>query len=113
MTDPLTLTAVHPSGFAVCLHVSSLDVLDATIADLLQRGYRPTSGTGEQWARTPTGEPICPKHHVVMRLRQKQSDEWWSHRVIHRETGEELFCKGYRAPGSLGWEIEDTDAANP
>lgn len=112
MTDPLTLTAVHPSGFEVCLHVSSLEALDATIADLLQRGYRPARA-GDGWQRTPAGEPVCPKHQAVMRLRNKQNQEWWSHRVIHRETGEELFCKGYRSPSSPGWEIEDTDAANP
>lgn len=110
MTDPLTLTAVHPSGFAVCLHVASLDALDATIADLLQRGYRPTSGTGEQWARTPTGEPICPKHRVPMRLRNKQNQEWFSHGIVDQTTGEMLYCKGYKAASSPGWEIDDAHA---
>jgi hypothetical protein len=58
MTDPLTLTAVHPSGFEVCLHVPSLDALDATIADLLQRGYRPArSGDGWEIEGTATASP--------------------------------------------------------
>jgi hypothetical protein len=39
--DALTISALHPSGFEICLQVPSLDVLEPTIADLLQRGYRP------------------------------------------------------------------------
>jgi hypothetical protein len=91
-----TINAIHPSGFTIEIHLQNkgYDELDATIDALEQLGYRPTTGAGEQWARTPTGEPICPKHQVVMRLRQKQHEEWWSHRVINRQTGEELYCKG-------------------
>lgn len=107
-----TITAIHPSGFTIEIHLQNkgYDELDATVHALEQLGYRPTSGAGEQWARTPTGEPICPKHHVVMRLRNKQNDEWWSHRVITRD-GEELFCRGYRSPAGPGWEIEGTAEA--
>ena len=107
MADGLTVSALHPSGFEICLQVPSLDALEPTIADLLQRGYRPTSGAGDRWQRTPAGEPICPKHQMVMRLRNKQNEEWWSHRVINRQTGEELFCKGYKSPSSPGWEIDE------
>jgi hypothetical protein len=112
MSALLTLTALHPSGFEVCLQVSSLEVLDATITDLMQRGYTPAR-SGDAWRRTPAGEPICPKHQVVMRLRSKQQQEWWSHRVIHAQTGEELYCRGYRSQSGPGWEVETTDEAHP
>ena len=74
-------------------------------ADLLQRGYRPTSGAGDGWQRTPEGHPLCPRHRVPMRLRSKQGDEWWSHQVIDAQTGEELYCRGYAGPTSPGWAL--------
>jgi hypothetical protein len=104
MAEPLTLTAIHPSGFEICLQVASLDVVDAAIADLVRRGYRAATG-GDGYARTPSGEPLCPKHGVVMRLRNKQNQEWWSHRVIDRQTGKELFCRGHAGASSPGWDV--------
>ncbi|HSX79833.1 MAG TPA: hypothetical protein VLQ80_14830 [Candidatus Saccharimonadia bacterium] len=104
MSEPLTLTALHPSGFEICLQVASLDVVDATIADLVRRGYK-SARAGDGWQRSPTGEPFCPRHRVVMRLRSKQNQEWWSHRVIDRQTGQELFCRGHAGASSPGWEV--------
>ena len=106
MLAPLTLTALHPSGFQVCVQVPSLEDLDAAITELLARGYRPARA-GDGWQKTPAGEPICPKHQAVMRLRNKQNEEWWSHRVINRETGEELYCRGYRSPAGPGWDVDE------
>jgi len=100
----LTVTAVHPSGFAICISVPSMDALDVTIADLLQRGYRP-SGIGDGWQRTPEGLPLCPRHHAVMRQREKQGDTWHSHVVVNPATGEELYCRGFAGPSSPGWLI--------
>ena len=106
---PLTVTAVHPtSGFEMQLHlqVQDLDAIESTMADLVQRGYRPTAGAGDGWQRTPTGDPLCPKHRVVMRQREKQGDTWYSHAVVHPQTGEELWCRGYDAgPSSPGWGV--------
>ena len=105
MHDVLTVIAMHPAGFEVHLQVPSLDTVDAAITDLLQRGYRPASGAGDGWQRTPAGEPICPKHHIPMRLREKQGDAWWSHQVIDPRTGEELWCRGYASASSPGWAV--------
>jgi len=109
-----SISVIQPAGYTIEIHLhdKGYDEIDATIDALEHRGYRP-SQPGEQWARTPTGEPICPRHKVVMRLRSKQQQEWWSHRVIHAQTGEELYCRGYKSPSSPGWEIEGTDAAHP
>jgi hypothetical protein len=72
MVTPVSVSAVHPTGFTIALQVASLQDLDATCADLLARGYRPTAGAG--YLRTLSGEPLCPRHGVVMRLREKQGD---------------------------------------
>ena len=104
MHEPVTVLALHISGFEIHLQVPSLDALDATIADLLQRGYRPAR-SGDVWARTPTGEPICPKHQVPMKLREKQGDSWWSHHLVDKTTGEEVYCRGYPSPSSPGWGL--------
>lgn len=101
----VTIAALHPSGFEICLQVPSLEALEPTIADLLQRGYRPTSGAGDGWQRTPEGHPLCPRHRVPMRLRSKQGDEWWSHQMVDARTGEELYCRGYAGPTSPGWAL--------
>lgn len=103
-SPPLTLTALHPSGFEVCLHVPSLEALEPLIADLLARGYRP-AGAGDGWQRTPEGLPLCARHRAVMRQREKQGDTWYSHAVVHPQTGEELYCRGYAGPSSPGWDV--------
>src|SRR5712692_7839788 len=103
-SQPVTLTARHASGFEICLQIVSLDVVDETIAHLLQRGYRP-AGAGDGWQRTPEGMPICPKHGAVMRERLKQGDSWHSHVVVNPATGEEIYCRGYAGPNSPGWQV--------
>ena len=47
MPEPLTVLALHPSGFEIHLQVPSLDALEATIADLLQAWLPP--GAGGRW----------------------------------------------------------------
>lgn len=53
--------------------------------------------------QTPDGKPICPKHRVPMREREKQGDRWHSHRVIASD-GCELWCRGYSGPDSPGYD---------
>jgi hypothetical protein len=91
--------ARHPAGYLVTFDDVQRDKLDEAIAWLQQRGYRP-SLPGDGWQRTPDGEPICPKHGVAMPTRERQGDTWHSHRIIHPETGEELYCRGYSNPTS-------------
>ena len=102
---PVTVKALHMSGFEVMLRVDSLEDLDATIADLQQRGYRPTSGAGDGYQRTPEGLPICPRHQVPMRERSKQNDTWFSHQLPDPRTGELVYCRGYAGPSSPGWAL--------
>lgn len=103
--QPVTISALHPAGFTIAVQVESIDDLDAIIADLQTRGYRPTSGAGDGWSRTPSGEPICSKHQIPMRLREKQGDSWWSHQVVDPRTGEELWCRGFAGASSPGWAV--------
>jgi hypothetical protein len=91
--------AVHKTGFRIELDDIDRTRLDEAIAWLIAHDYRP-DGSGDQWPKTPSGLPICTKHNTEMRQRQKQNDSWYSHRVIHPETGQELFCKGFPNPTS-------------
>jgi hypothetical protein len=105
MIDAHILT-IHPSGFTIeiHLHTTGYEEVDATIHTLEQLGYRPT-GSGDGWMRPPEGQPLCPRHKVVMHTREKQGDTWHSHRVVDPHTGEELYCRGYPGPSSPGWAI--------
>lgn len=57
---------------------------------------------GREWRTLPDGTPICPKHGVPMRKREKQGDEWYSHSV--EVGGRACYCKGYAGKDSPGWE---------
>jgi hypothetical protein len=63
-----------------------------------------TPRTSVTFEVTPDGLPICPRHRVPMRKREKQGDEWHSHKVVD-DQGEEVWCKGYDAPDSPGWRV--------
>jgi hypothetical protein len=104
MSLKITLVALHPADFEVHLLVSGFEDLDTTITDLVARGYRPAR-SGDLYARTPEGLPLCPKHGVPMRERNKQNDTWYSHAMVHPQTGEELYCRGHAGSNSPGWEI--------
>jgi hypothetical protein len=99
------INAVSPQGYKVGFYVeaaSGLASLLSILADvqnaLLDVGYSPDG----ELPRTPEGLPICPRHHVPMREREKQGDRWYSHRVI-LESGHELWCKGRAGDDSPGW----------
>jgi hypothetical protein len=70
------------------------------LRELPNRGVTPAASFA--FPRTPDGTPICPKHGVEMRKREKQGDEWWSHRVINRESGEKMYCRGYALVNNPG-----------
>ena len=44
-----SIKALHPSGFEIVLQVPSLEEIDATITDLLRRGYRPAGPSHPGW----------------------------------------------------------------
>jgi hypothetical protein len=55
-----------------------------------------------EWRALPDGTPICPKHNVPMRLREKQGDSWRSHNTAG-EGESPCYCKGYAGKDSPGW----------
>jgi hypothetical protein len=67
---------------------------------LAAQGVRPRVS----YDRTADGAPICPRHGVVMHRREKQGDEWFSHKVVDR-SGKEHFCRGYRGKDSPGYDV--------
>lgn len=74
--------------------------LDQLCDYLDERGY--LSPTPQTWQTLPDGTPLCPKHKTVMKLRQRQGDEWWSHNV--GSEAEPCYCRGYRGKNSPGYE---------
>ena len=74
--------------------------------ELLKAGYLPNG----ELPRTAEGLPLCTRHAVPMRQREKQGDTWYSHSVTDPTTGEILYCKGRPGKDSPGWQV-DTDPA--
>lgn len=56
--------------------------------------------------RTPEGLPICPKHGEPMTKREKQGDEWHSHKIIDPGSGEVKYCRGYHTKNGDGWHVQ-------
>lgn len=88
------LKARHRAGYEILIDAPDLNSVDVLVDELQDRGYRPAV-EGDGFQRTPSGEPICPRHNISMSRRSKQDDEWWSHRVIDTQTGQDKFCRGY------------------
>lgn len=82
--------------------VTATDITVDRFCDLLDKASYAAPAPA-QWQTLPDGTPLCPKHATPMKLRNKQGDEWWSHRVFGPE-GEELWCKGYHGKDSPGYE---------
>lgn len=82
--------------------ISATDITVDRFCDLLDRAGHAAPAPA-QWHTLPDGTPLCPKHQVPMRKREKQGDLWWSHRVFNAD-GEEVFCKGYHGKDSPGYE---------
>ena len=91
--------AKHWTGFRIELDDVDRDKLNAAIDWLIEHDFRP-DGSGDEWPKTPGGLPLCTKHNVEMRQRQKQGDSWFSHKIIDPASGEERFCKGFRNPSN-------------
>jgi hypothetical protein len=82
-------------GFLVVIDDIARTQIDETVDWLLAHDFVPDPPSGDPWPKTPSGEPLCPKHGAVTTRREKQGDCWHSHRVI-LETGEERYCRGYK-----------------
>ena len=86
-------------GFLIVIDDIARSQIDETVDWLLAHDFVPDPPAGDPWPKTPSGEPICVRHNAVMVKRQRQGDEWFSHRVINAN-GEERYCRGYRNPSS-------------
>ena len=83
------------------LTAGSLNDLRKAVRLLHEAGVDPMR-SAPTWGTTPEGLPICPKHRVPMRKRERQGDIWYSHNAGGE--GEELWCRGYAGKDSPGWE---------
>lgn len=78
----LIIHAVHPAGFPIDIELepSEQEKVDAIVERLCKQGYRAPAAT---WPTGPDGAPLCVKHGgIPMVKREKQGDEWYSHRII-------------------------------
>ena len=98
--NPITLIAFHPTGYELHIPVT-FEELPATMRRLAARGYTPS----REPVLTAEGLPICPRHGVPMQQRNRQNDIWYSHRMVHPETGETVYCRGYAGASSPGYDL--------
>ncbi|MAT97767.1 MAG: hypothetical protein CL608_11530 [Anaerolineaceae bacterium] len=98
--NPITIIAFHPTGYELHIPVA-FDELPATMRRLAARGYTPS----REPVLTAEGLPICPRHGVPMQQRNRNGDLWFSHKMVHPETGETVYCRGYASASSPGYEI--------
>ncbi len=93
-------------GFTLDVQTEPFDYrrLDAVLGHLSDMGFAPDR-PAVVWSTTPDGLPICPKHGAPMRRREKQGDEWHSHKLINGH-GEEVYCRGYDGPDSPGYRVD-------
>ena len=98
--NPITIIAFHPTGYELHIPVT-FEELPATMRRLAARGYTPS----REPMLTAEGLPICPRHGVPMMQRKKQGDNWFSHKLVHPETGETMYCRGYASASSPGYDI--------
>ena len=96
----VTLIAFHPTGYELHIPVS-FEELPATMRRLAARGYPPS----REPVLTAEGLPICSRHGVPMQQRNRNGDLWFSHKLVHPETGETLYCRGYASASSPGYDI--------
>ena len=89
----ITIHTIHRGGYPVDIELEPAEgeKIDTIIERLMAQGYRAPSSS---WPTGPDGAPLCLKHGgVIMTRREKQGDQWWSHRVV-TPGGEELYCRG-------------------
>jgi len=98
--NPITLIAFHPTGYELHIPVT-FEELPATMRRLAARDYTPS----REPVLTAEGLPICLRHGVPMQQRNKHNDIWFSHKMVHPETGETVYCRGYASASSPGYDI--------
>lgn len=96
----ITIIAYHPTGYELRIGVT-FEKLSPTLRRLSARGYTPT----REPVLTAEGLPICPRHGVPMQQRNRNGDIWYSHKLVHPETGETVYCRGYAGASSPGYDI--------
>lgn len=106
-----TIHAVSPQGFPIDLAFADISIamLEEHIGKLITAGYTPPTDAAPAtdpagWRTLPDGTPLCPKHHVPMRKRERQGDAWWSHNAGAKDAP--LCCKGYAGPDSPGYDVD-------
>jgi len=95
---PATVEAFDTSGYRVTFRTTAARVVSVT-KWLEKRGFTPERTP----KTTPDGTPICPKHGVPMRKREKQGDEWYSHNMGTED--DPWWCRGHKHATSPGWEV--------
>lgn len=85
----------------LALTAGSMNDLRKAVRLLPEAGIEPVHSAAA-WATTPEGLPICPRHGVAMKRREKQGDVWHSHNLGDED--HPLYCRGYAGKESPGWE---------
>jgi len=107
------IDTISPNGNAIRFETPEepleelLKHLPALERKLEAAGYM--ANAERHYPKTPSGEPICPKHMEVMDAREKQGDHWFSHKVLGENgqpvmvDGKPVYCRGHAGKLSPGW----------
>lgn len=96
-----SVQAISPDGWPCTFAWNDIPVeqFELKLQTLANRGYTPPA---QPLQETPEGLPICRKHGVPMRRREKQGDVWFSHNVGDEDAP--CYCRGYAGKDSPGWD---------
>jgi hypothetical protein len=101
-TLTIQIAAVYEGYTVTIAFEGTIQQLPGAIERLRALGVTPTAQPAQQWAYTPDGLPICPRHNAPMKKRERQGDTWFSH-VVTGPDGEDCYCRGYKGKESPGY----------
>jgi hypothetical protein len=99
--NPITLIAFHPTGYELHIPVS----LRRTACDHAPPGGAGLHAQPGAGAHRRRAAHLPPAWCADAAAEQATAIVWFSHKLVHPETGETVYCRGYASASSPGYDI--------